>query len=86
MFLGQATIATHEAPNSCDTRRCRTDSTQKTHMIGLWPPAPGHETDVAASPSTAQYRGAGGMKIGNAPPDAMNTIRPRAAGFEVGAV
>ena len=29
-------------------------------MIGLWPLAPDHETDFAASPSTAQCRGAGG--------------------------
>ena len=33
---------------------------QKTHMIGLLPSAPDHETDFAASPSTAQCRGAGG--------------------------
>ena len=33
---------------------------QKTHMIGLWPLAPDHETDFAASPSTAHCRGAGG--------------------------
>ena len=54
-------------------------------MIGLWPPAPGHETDVAASPSAAHYRGAGGMKIDDAQPDAMNAHRPCATGFEVGA-
>ena len=29
-------------------------------MIGLWPLAPDHETDFAASPSTAQCRGAAG--------------------------
>ena len=34
--------------------------TQETHMIGLWPLAPDHETDFAASPSTAQCRGAAG--------------------------
>ena len=45
-------------------------------MIGLWPLAPYHETDVVASPSTAQCRGAGGMKIDAAQPDAMNAIRP----------
>ena len=27
-------------------------------MVGLWPPAPDHETDFAASPSIAQCRGA----------------------------
>ena len=49
---------------------CRFTS-QKTHMTGLWPPAPDHETDFAASPSTAQYR--------------MNAVRPCAAGFKPGA-
>ena len=44
---------------------------QKTHMIGLWPPAPDHETDFAASPSTAHYR--------------MHAVRPCEAGFETGA-
>ena len=38
--------------------RCRLP--KKTHMIGLRPPAPDHETDFAASPSTAQCRGAAG--------------------------
>ena len=33
---------------------------QETHMIGLWPPAPDHETDFAAFPSTAHCRGAAG--------------------------
>ena len=58
---------------------------EETHMIGLRPPAPGHGTDFAASPSTAQYRGAGGVKIDDAQPDAMNAVRPCAAGFGTGA-
>ena len=40
-------------------------------MIGLWPPATDHETDFAASPSTAQYR--------------MDAVRPCAAGVGTGA-
>ena len=44
---------------------------KKTHMTGLWPLTPDHETVFAASPSTAQYR--------------MNGVHPCAAGFKTGA-
>ena len=54
----------------------RHTQTQKTHMIGLWPPAPDHETDFAAPlrPLNAEEQ-----------PDPMNAVHPCAAGFEVGA-
>ena len=56
-------------------------------MIGLWPLAPDHKTDVAASSSTAHYRGTGGMKIDaarNCRPATDGGLQPRTSGRRMG--